>query len=200
VSLLDAYRRTGADPPFGDPRRAHGVAFEGCYWRLTDATAGRVAIVLCGVCRAPDGVWALVALAGHPHEDVRFGVACALGGREEPAAVAALLRLTADADGDVRDWATFGLGALGGADGPAVREALVRRLGDPHGDTHFEAVVGLAKRRDARVVPRLVELLEGQPDNPHLRVAAHELLGGERDRWSTGELLERLRGASRPAT
>ena len=49
--LLEAYRRTGADPPFGDPRRAHGVRFEGYYWRFTDAAAGRVVIVLCGVCR-----------------------------------------------------------------------------------------------------------------------------------------------------
>ena len=57
------YRRTGADLPFADPRRAHGTAFEGYYWRLTDAAAGRVAIVLCGVCRDAAGPWAIVALA-----------------------------------------------------------------------------------------------------------------------------------------
>ena len=58
MTLLEAYRRTGADPPFGDPRRAHGVRFEGYYWRFTDAAAGRVVIVLCGVCRDAAGTWA----------------------------------------------------------------------------------------------------------------------------------------------
>lgn len=63
MTLLDAYRRKGADLPFGDPVRAHGVAMEGYYWRVTDTGRGRVVIALCGVCRAPDGAWALVALA-----------------------------------------------------------------------------------------------------------------------------------------
>jgi hypothetical protein len=71
VSLLEAYRRTGADPPFGDPRRAHGVRFEGYYWRCTDASAGRVVIVLCGVSHDAAGSWALVALAAHPDGLVR---------------------------------------------------------------------------------------------------------------------------------
>ena len=63
MTPLSSYRRTGADPPFGDPRRAHGTRFEGYYWRLTDVAAGRVAIVLCGVCRDAAGPWAIVALA-----------------------------------------------------------------------------------------------------------------------------------------
>ena len=45
-SLLDAYRRTGADLPFGDPRRAHGVAMEGYYWRLSDPASGRCIVAL----------------------------------------------------------------------------------------------------------------------------------------------------------
>ncbi len=64
--LLDAYRRTGADLPFGDPRGAHGVEMEGYYWRFTDVAAGRVIVALCGVSAAADGSWALVALAAHP--------------------------------------------------------------------------------------------------------------------------------------
>jgi hypothetical protein len=71
LSVLEAYRRTGADPPYGDPRRAHGVPFEGYYWRFTDAAAGRVVIVLCGVCRDAEGTWAVVALAAHPGGLVR---------------------------------------------------------------------------------------------------------------------------------
>lgn len=65
--LLRAYRATGADPPFGDPRRAHdGVAMEGYFWRFTDPRSGFVIVALCGVNRAGDGHWANVALAAHP--------------------------------------------------------------------------------------------------------------------------------------
>jgi hypothetical protein len=71
VSVLSAYRGTGADLPFGDPRRAHGTRFEGYYWRLTDAAAGRVVIALCGVCRDAAGPWAIVALASEPGGLVR---------------------------------------------------------------------------------------------------------------------------------
>ena len=67
TAMLEHYRATGADLPFGDLRRAHGVAMEGYFWRLTDAASGRVVVALCGVSRAADGVWANVALASHPH-------------------------------------------------------------------------------------------------------------------------------------
>lgn len=72
--LLDAYRGTGADLPFGDPGRAHDTPMEGYYWRIVDMSAGRVIVVLCGVCRAPDGPWAVVALAAHPGGLVRHAV------------------------------------------------------------------------------------------------------------------------------
>lgn len=60
------YRATGADPPFGDWRAAHGVEMEGYFWRFTDPRAGRVVIALCGVSSGPAGRWAAVALGGHP--------------------------------------------------------------------------------------------------------------------------------------
>ena len=85
--LLDAYRRTGADLPFGDPRRAHGVAMEGYYWRLSDPASGRCVIALCGVCRAGDGPWAVVALAGHPGGFVRWRATAAA--TAEPAGLGA---------------------------------------------------------------------------------------------------------------
>ncbi|HEU4657971.1 MAG TPA: tocopherol cyclase family protein [Capillimicrobium sp.] len=65
------YRATGADGPFGDPRRAHGVAMEGYYWRFTEPRSGRVVVALCGVNAAPDGRWATVALVGHPGRFLR---------------------------------------------------------------------------------------------------------------------------------
>jgi len=45
---------------------------EGYYWRFTDSASGRCLVALCGVCGAPDGVWAVVALAGHPGGFVRW--------------------------------------------------------------------------------------------------------------------------------
>jgi hypothetical protein len=71
--MLAAYRRLGADPPFGDPRRYHGVAMEGYFWRFTQATVGRVAIVLCAVSRGRDGgLWAFVGVAAYPGRFFRW--------------------------------------------------------------------------------------------------------------------------------
>ncbi|MEO7943744.1 MAG: tocopherol cyclase family protein [Marmoricola sp.] len=80
---LSAYRSTGADLPFGDPRPAHGVAMEGYFWRFTDPGTGRVLIALNGVNRSPEGAhWATLGLASHPTGFLRttvhpVGHACA---------------------------------------------------------------------------------------------------------------------------
>lgn len=65
--MLSRYRATGADLPFGDPTRAHGIAMEGYFWRLSDPASGRVIVALCGIHRGKGGrQWANVALAAHP--------------------------------------------------------------------------------------------------------------------------------------
>jgi hypothetical protein len=62
--MLAAYRRTGADLPFGDPARAHGTAFEGWFWRFTHAPSRTVVIALCGINRDRAGrAWGTVGLA-----------------------------------------------------------------------------------------------------------------------------------------
>jgi hypothetical protein len=71
VPIGHAYRSTGADRPYGDPRRAHGVAMEGYFWRFSDPVSGRVVVALCGVSRTEGVSWATVALAGHPGGFVR---------------------------------------------------------------------------------------------------------------------------------
>jgi tocopherol cyclase len=72
ATMLAAYRATGADPPFGDPRGYHGVGMEGYFWRITDAAAGAVVVVLTAVNRdAAGATWGLVALAVHPGGFVR---------------------------------------------------------------------------------------------------------------------------------
>jgi tocopherol cyclase len=64
---LAAYRATGADPPLGDPARAHGVALEGYFWRIVHPRSGVVAVALGAACRDADGgTWGLATLAAHP--------------------------------------------------------------------------------------------------------------------------------------
>ena len=71
---IAAYRRTGADLPWGDPLAPHDVAMEGWFWRITDPAGGRAAIVLCGSCRGPAGRWTLVGLAAAPDGIVRSAI------------------------------------------------------------------------------------------------------------------------------
>ncbi|GAA1054920.1 tocopherol cyclase family protein [Dietzia natronolimnaea] len=63
MTLHRRYRATGADLPFGIPLRAHGVAMEGYFLRVTDRDRGRALIALIGINRGPDGHWATLGLA-----------------------------------------------------------------------------------------------------------------------------------------
>jgi len=97
--LLDAYRRSGADLPFGNPARAHGSAMEGYYWRIVDAPGGSVIVLLCGVCQGPEGPWATVAVASHPGGFVRHAVIAPAAGRRECFGVRAAETLHGSAEG-----------------------------------------------------------------------------------------------------
>lgn len=94
----------------------------------------------------------IAAFARHASNRMREATAHALGGRDEPTAIDALRLLSADADRDVRNWATFGLGTQCESDSPAIRESLVARLADDDGEIRGEALVGLARRRDERAI------------------------------------------------
>lgn len=115
VRVLSRYRATGADLPFGDPRRAHvGVAMEGYFWRFTDRASGRVIVALCGVNRAADGQWATVALAGHPGGFLRDAAVmragadpCGLGAWAAGAFAGGPERVTIDLGADARLDATL---------------------------------------------------------------------------------------------
>jgi tocopherol cyclase len=70
--MLAAYRRTGADPPFGDPRGYHGVGMEGHFWRITQPRTGTVVVAIVAISRDDTGrPWAMVSLAAHPGGAVR---------------------------------------------------------------------------------------------------------------------------------
>ena len=114
----------------------------------------------------PVGVPVLVRLASHPDSDVRFKAACALpdctefGEPVDQRIVTALLTLMDDSAVEVRDWSTFGLGTLLDVDSREIREGLVKRLQDDHDDTRFEALVGLARRRDTRALAPVISALQ----------------------------------------
>jgi hypothetical protein len=94
----------------------------------------------------------LAALLAHADAEVRYSVVHGLIGHDDDRAVAALIRLSSDVDDEVRDWATFALGAQIQRDSPEVREALAARVTDAHPETRAEAILGLALRGDTRAV------------------------------------------------
>ena len=70
--MLAAYRATGADPPFGDPRGYHAVGMEGHFWRITQPRTGAVVVVILAISRDAQGrPWAMASLAAHPGGAVR---------------------------------------------------------------------------------------------------------------------------------
>lgn len=109
----------------------------------------------------PDALPELVRLSQHADSQTRWNTAVALGHYAQPAATEALLCLARDVDNDVRDWATFALGTLQTVDTESVRELLWENINDPDSDVRGEALVGLAQRRDARVLAPLIACLEG---------------------------------------
>lgn len=116
--------------------------------------------VALGHCRDPHAIEPLVRLKKHPDKRVRHGVAFGLMGHENALAIQTLMELSTDPDTDVRDWAAFGLGSQVEADTPAIREALVARLTDEDEHVRGEAMVGLARRHDRRMVEPLLADLE----------------------------------------
>jgi HEAT repeat protein len=125
----------------------------------------------------PRAIPLLVRYRTHPIAEVRFALACAMGNFSGDATAANILvHLSRDEDEDVRDWATFGIGALG-VDSPAIRDALIERLEDSFEDVRGEAIAGLAQLKDDRVLPALLSAL-GQPKVPNVIVEGGiEMLG-----------------------
>lgn len=154
----------------------------------------------------PEALTTLVDLAGHADSAVRWDVAVALSCYQEPVAIDALMRLAVDADPEVRDWATFGLGTQQTIDTPQVREVLWRNLNDDDEDVRGEALVGLAARRDLRVIDHLLAQLGSdcrvyqleaaeQLASPALLPALRALVDGLRDSEREGYWFGRLQSA-----
>ncbi len=138
---------------------------------------------------------ALSDFSNHPHPLVRKGVAFALNGATSQRAVKALLVLMEDPDAEIRDWATTGIGMTVLIDGPEIRAALMRRSQDKDEFTRAEALHGLVRRRDNRVVPLLAKEIEKLSERTYLfEDAAKDWLGlDSQQHFDTGELITKLR-------
>ena len=98
-----------------------------------------------------DEITLLVSFKGNADEGVREGLVSALLSVDNKLAIDTLIHLTTDKVSHIRDWATFGIGTRIERDNKVIREALWLRVDDKHEDTKFEAIVGLAKRKDKRI-------------------------------------------------
>ncbi|MGE6761804.1 HEAT repeat domain-containing protein [Corallococcus interemptor] len=124
----------------------------------------------------PRAVPALLPLKEHPDAHVRFGVVMGLAQHRDAQALQALIHLSRDADETVREWATFTLGSQAReVDTPELREALMDRLSETHVKIRGEALLGLALRKDSRVLEPLRRALEG-PGVTTLEVEAAQAL------------------------
>lgn len=120
----------------------------------------------------------MIELSQHPDATVRRGAAIALHGGTSELVVEALLRLMSDEDDLVRDWATTRIGMTSAIDGAKIRTALLKRAEDADEITRAEAIHGLARRSDQRVLPLLIHELQAENDFPHLfEDAAKSFLG-----------------------
>jgi HEAT repeat protein len=128
---------------------------------LADADTHVIAAALFAMGKLQIGNLELIfPLTRHPEPEVRHAVAYALLPRYEPMANRMLIELSTDLETKVRDWATFGLGCESRDDIPEIREALAARLDDKDFETRGEAVLGLAQRKDPRVIATIQKELE----------------------------------------
>lgn len=135
--------------------------------------------VAFGHLKDPRAIELLLPLRRHANSDVRFGVALGLTGHDRPDVIEALIELSRDSEELVRTWATFALGTMISADTPEIREALFARISDPHDETRGEGLVGLALRKDQRVIKLLIWELSSGNAGPFTLEAA-EAIGDPR--------------------
>ena len=141
----------------------------------TDPDVLQAIAVAFGHLRDPRCIDLLIPLKAYPDEDVRFGLVHGLSGHDDRRAIETLIELSRDVDGDVRDWATFGLGTLISTDVPEIRKALWARVDDGDVDTRAEAIVGLARRKDPDIVAIVFEELRADSADELMIEAAEEL-------------------------
>lgn len=101
----------------------------------------------------------LVKLSSHPDAELRLAIVLGLGNRNSDPAIKALLELMKDTDDEVRNWATFYVWEAEGFDPKLICDALVGQLDDSYDAVRGEALRGLAKYSDKRVIEPLIHEL-----------------------------------------
>jgi HEAT repeat protein len=168
ASLLAKERQLGAEilGQLGVPSRAFpNECFNCLAGTLTsesDPDVLQSIAIAFGFLEDPRCVEILLPFKSHADSDVRYGVVHGMSKQSDPRAIETLIELSTDGDEDVRDWATFGLGTLTSYDSPELRNALVARLNDDCTDARFEALVGLAHRKDDRALGPILDSLSAE--------------------------------------
>jgi HEAT repeat protein len=157
-----SHRRVGADilGQLGIPDRTFPKECLGILLGLLNDEDLEVldsACIALGHLHQLEAIEPLIKLKNHPEASIRYAVTFGLLAYEDERAVKALIELSEDEDDEVRDWATFGLGSQIDSDTPEIRDALYRRLTDSDDTTSGEGMVGLARRKDERVLQALLQ-------------------------------------------
>jgi HEAT repeat protein len=174
-----------------------------------DSDALAAAAMALGHFRDERATEALVRLKDHPSENVRYSVVHGLLTCENESAINALMELSADEDEDVRNWATFGIGSQVETHTEQIREALFRRLDESDSEIRGEALLGLARRGDGRVVKYLLKELSSDEVGTLAVEAARDIAHSRlypsllklKEWWDVDqELLEEAISACQPIT
>lgn len=106
---------------------------------------------------------AVLPFVNSSSDSVRFAVAVALGGSDDPSAIEALRQLAADKDAEIREWAVFGIRLIvlsGGSKRYAELKVCFREfLSDPAEKVRQEALAALALYKDTKALNMLVQEL-----------------------------------------
>ncbi|MYV97386.1 HEAT repeat domain-containing protein [Streptomyces sp. SID3343] len=176
--------RSGSGSGSGSRSGAAGGAKSGAVLRLVSEPAVDVRWHLAGALGSTRDARAeplLVGWADDADSDLRQQVAGELSwvatGDPNGPGVRALMRLTRDAEPEVRNWATFALGSMLEVDTAEIRVTLWDRVGDDFAEAHAEGVRGLARRHDPRAVDLLAALLDAEDGADPLNFQAAQILG-----------------------
>ncbi len=93
----------------------------------------------------------LCSFRNHKSVYIRHSLVFALCTIENDIAIDTLIKLSNDRDSDIRDWSTFAIGSQIDTDNEKIRTALWNRISDKDEGAKFEAISGLAQRKDSRI-------------------------------------------------